>query len=140
MLLQNPVGWKANINTFANSFSRSTFKSVDHLTGKESYNRSEMGIFKGTDWIRRILSLLLVASLIFVVRHSFTEMFANKVAFTQTVKSSSALLYPSVTICPYLMVFDYVDNNITLSEQFERLPHVKELVNSVEHSYRNNQR
>jgi hypothetical protein len=94
-----------------------------------------MGFIKGGDWIRRVLNLLLIASLIYVVHHSFTEMFANKVAFTQTVKSSSALLYPSVTMCPYLMGYEHVDDNITLSEQFEGLPHLEELVISVKHSY-----
>jgi hypothetical protein len=99
-----------------------------------------MVFFESGDWIRRILSMLLVASLIFVGHHSITEILANKVAFTQTVKSSSALLYPSVTMCPYLMGFDYVDDNVTLSEQFDRLPHLEELVNSVEHSYKDHHR
>jgi hypothetical protein len=99
-----------------------------------------MGFSKGVDWIRRVLSLLLVASLIYVVHHSLWEMFANKVAFTQTEQSRSTLLYPSVTMCPYPIGYEHVDDNSTLSEQFEGLPHLEELVISVEHSYQENDR
>jgi hypothetical protein len=99
-----------------------------------------MEFFEGGDWIRRVLFMFLVASLIFVVHHSFTLLFANKVAFTQTVQSRSALLYPSVTMCPYPLGYDRVDDNIPLSKQFEELPHLEELVISVNHSYQENGR
>ncbi len=52
------------------------------------------------DWIRRCLYLALIVAFFACMYNSFSNLLEKKVSSTSVSKSDSALLFPSVTMCP----------------------------------------